>query len=78
MLLCASLLRNKMETERTRLFGREARDWLLEAHLVNLKVTLVFREVELLHAVVHGEVDVSMESLDANVMPVLVIQQAVY
>lgn len=52
-----------------------ARRWLLEAHLVNLKVTLVLGELEPLRAFVHREVDVSVESLDANVMPVLVIQQ---
>lgn len=49
---------------------------MLEAHLVNLKVTLVFGDLELLCAFVHGEVDMSTESLDTNTMPVLVIQQA--
>lgn len=77
-LLFMSSPQNESITARTRLCVRvlEAWDRLLEAHLVNLKVTLVFGEVELLRAFVHGEIDMSSESLDANAMPVLVIQQA--
>lgn len=78
LLLCTSLCKNEDGNSETRLFVRvlEAWDWLLEAHLVNLKVTLVFRELELLRTFVHRELDMFVESLDANMMPVLVVQQA--
>lgn len=48
----------------------------LGIHLVNLAVTPVLEQLQLLGVFVHCEVNESSYVLDADMMPVLIIQQA--
>ena len=49
---------------------------VFQPHLVESPVAELHRDVELQHILVHGEIDVRVETLQRDMVPVLVVQEA--